>query len=327
MSLYRNIIRRAVAISWDNKYLWFFGVFAALIGSGGYEIVGQSMASSADTIIWYKDFVDTGIFTQKSFMNIKDLAVADTSSLVVLGFSFAIILLVTFFFYWLAVVSQISIVSSTVNVLVGKDHSFQKSFVIGTKLFWPVFLINVLVKIAIFGVLIVVNMPLISSLFYNTSIDLNWMYILSVVVFVPALILFSFMMKYVIAYIVVKGDSVLTAMKRGWLLFYENWLVSIEMALILFSASFIMTILVIIAISVMILPATFLFYVSINFLGALPSLFFLVIFGLTALGIIILSASFNSVFQIAAWTDLFVELSGKGGASKLERMFGRYLHR
>jgi hypothetical protein len=40
MSLYRSILKRAWEISWKFKYLWFFGLFAALLGNGGeFEII------------------------------------------------------------------------------------------------------------------------------------------------------------------------------------------------------------------------------------------------------------------------------------------------
>ena len=33
--LYREIIRKALRISWEHKHLWIFGFFAGLIGFGG----------------------------------------------------------------------------------------------------------------------------------------------------------------------------------------------------------------------------------------------------------------------------------------------------
>jgi hypothetical protein len=322
MALYRNIIRRAVTLSWQHKYLWFFGLFAAVIGSGGYEIVGQSMVSSSDSILWFKEFMDTGIFSRGVLTNVENLAAAQASGMFMFAFLLVSFLLVAFFFYWLATVSQIAIVSTTTNLLADKEHDFQKSFYVGTSKFWPVFLINILVKVAIVGTLILVNLPLITNLFYNKEINISWLYILSVIVIVPILLLFSFMMKYVIAYVVIKGDNLTTAFKRAWLLFLDNWLVSIEMAIILFFASFLWTICIIIVISVMVLPVAFAFYMGLRYFGFYASIFVLAVGQLIGLAVILLSAAFNTTFQIAAWTDLFVELTGRGAMSKLERLFG-----
>jgi hypothetical protein len=44
MTLYRSIFRQAWAITWQYKYLWFFGFFAALLGNGGeYEILSKGL--------------------------------------------------------------------------------------------------------------------------------------------------------------------------------------------------------------------------------------------------------------------------------------------
>ena len=45
-------------------------------------------------------------------------------------------------------------------------------------------------------------------------------------------------MKYAIAYVVIKGSGFVEAVKLGWQLFVKNWLVSLEMAFILFFINF-----------------------------------------------------------------------------------------
>ena len=39
-SIYRSILKQAVNIAWKFKYLWFFGLFAALAGNGGIYNIG-----------------------------------------------------------------------------------------------------------------------------------------------------------------------------------------------------------------------------------------------------------------------------------------------
>ena len=42
MSLYRKILKQALVLSWQNKYLWFFGLFATLfIDNSGFEFLLQ----------------------------------------------------------------------------------------------------------------------------------------------------------------------------------------------------------------------------------------------------------------------------------------------
>ncbi len=35
MTLYRDILGQSLKSAWHNKYLWFFGLFAALLGNAG----------------------------------------------------------------------------------------------------------------------------------------------------------------------------------------------------------------------------------------------------------------------------------------------------
>ena len=35
MSIYRAVLRNAIKLTWQFKYLWFFGIFAALVSSVG----------------------------------------------------------------------------------------------------------------------------------------------------------------------------------------------------------------------------------------------------------------------------------------------------
>ncbi len=322
MPLYRKILNQAFLVSWQNKYLWFFGLFAALVGSGGYEIVGQSLAANSDNILWAKDFLNTGVISANTFGNIKNLAVSQPKDLLIIGMLLFVFLVVSAFLLWIATVSQTAIVAATKNIAADKDNSFNDNFKEGLNNFWPVFFINVFVKVAIFIVMLIINFPIIFGIFYGGDFSYGSLYVFSVVVFVPILILFSFMMKYVIAYIVVKGDNLSIAIKRGWHLFRANWIISIEAAFILFLISFFISMLAIIILSILILPAKFAFYMAISYFGFYAGLVIMFISELFGFLVIIGFSSFNSVFQISAWTNLFIEISGRGGESKIERILG-----
>ena len=47
MFLYRDVLSQAWKNTWQNKYLWFFGLFAALLGGwGDLEIVFRGLNGS-----------------------------------------------------------------------------------------------------------------------------------------------------------------------------------------------------------------------------------------------------------------------------------------
>lgn len=321
MPLYRKILSHAFSFSWQNKYLWFFGLFAAIVGSGGYEIVGQSLSSSSVTVETLNELMATGAFNANFFHNLTKVAMEKPLVLLAIFFMFSIIIAAVIFVLWLATVSQAAIVNNFSLFSVKKETTFQVGLKAGFKNFWKVFFLNLLEKIVILLVLMIVNLPLIFTIFYTKSPFTSVSYILLFVLFVPLLLILSLLVKYAIAYVVIKNETLPQSLKRAFQLFKDNWIISIEMACLMFVISFVFAILIIILISVYVLP--FSFIVGMSGLSFGPVVSLVVIFLLALIGIIflVIAGSFMSVFQISAWTDLFIEITGRGGESKFERLF------
>jgi hypothetical protein len=49
---YRPILKKAWHIAWRFKYLWFFGLFAALLGTGGMYNVNLSVDEASNQGNW-----------------------------------------------------------------------------------------------------------------------------------------------------------------------------------------------------------------------------------------------------------------------------------
>jgi hypothetical protein len=121
---------------------------------------------------------------------------------------------------------------------------------------------------------------------------------------------------------VIENKKFFPALQQGWQLFVNNWLISIEVAIILFFIN----VLVLILLSIISFVGFFLFFglaLSTVFVLSSGFLFWLVlIIGfLLLLAIMILGGSLLNVFQISSWTDLFVQLREGGASSKIERVF------
>ena len=57
-------------------------------------------------------------------------------------------------------------------------------------------------------------------------------------IFVPVVVIISFVAKYAICYVVIKGYSLKKALAKAWKLFLDNWIISLEMSLTLLLLSF-----------------------------------------------------------------------------------------
>jgi hypothetical protein len=276
--------------------------------------VGEEGAFSSPLEAVYK----AGLFSFAAVKNMATLAATDTVSFALaIGMLFLVSGLAVFVL-WLSVVSQAAIVSNSAASLSGKAHDFQGGLNAGLSNFWKAFWLNAANKGAI------LLLVLLLSALAGWSALPSALYLAAFVLFVPAVVVVSLLTKYAIAYAVVRGDNFLQSLRSGAGLFSRNWIISLEMAFTLFlinlAAAFLLILVMaaLYALSAVTLATVYWVFHSL--------LLFRIIFLFIALLFVVLISLAGAVltsFQTAAWTSLFVELVGRGGSSKIERLFGR----
>ncbi len=320
MPFYRNILKQAWELTWRNKYLWVFGVFAALIGNGGeLEILFNNSGANPSQALFpaWQRMAATGVFRPGTLTNIGNLLKNDTLNMLIVLVTCLIILAVFLFVVWLVVVSQAALVNNTAAIIKQKKHNFKDGWQNGIINFWPVLGLNILVKVIIFAMLVAIGLPLV---LWSSNFNLNIFYILALVIMAPVSIILSFIAKYAIAYVVVGKYKVGQAIGQSWQLFKDNWLVSFEMAIILFLINLLVGLAIVLAILVLAVPFLFLgliFYYAFSLAG---SWIIAVLAFASFLFIVVTMGAALAVFQIASWTGLFLELDKKRGVSKLVRV-------
>lgn len=326
MSLYRKILKQALKLTWENKYLWFFGLFAAFLGNGGdYQILAGLLGTEAARNLNFGDLIATNVFSGQSIEALKRLMLEAPLSFAVTLFIGLAVLALVVFVVWLVIVSQSALVNNSAGLIAGKKTSFEEGVVVGGKNFWPVFALNIAAKILIALCLYLITLPVVLSYGRINPVLANLFYLIFFLILVPLALAISFIIKYAIAFKVIKGKNIGEAIQRGWELFVDNWLVSIEMAVALFLINFLFGLAVILLVLILAVPFLFLglvLYYLTSFIG-----FWLVISLalLLFLAIVIVSGSILATFQVSAWTGLFVELTGKGGVSKIVRVASSFI--
>ncbi len=326
MLSYRAILKQAWRISWKNRFLWFFGFFASIISfTAEFKVIAQAFnqESGIKSLNNLQMFLSTGVFSKDAWANILGLFKTDPKSIIFLLVVLLIVLGLIAFFAWLSTSSQVGIIDAINRIIKGKKEKLNIKIGLkkGTKKFWPVFFMNLLISIIINVIYLLISFLLILVIIKNQSLS-TVLYGVIFLVFIPISLFLSFMIKYAIAYIVIENKPFFQAIKHGWRLFVQNWLISIEMTIVLFFINIIAILLISIISfigffllfglalsSMLILSSGFLFWLIL----ALGALFLLIV--------MILGGALLNTFQIASWTDLFIQLRNKGGESKLERMF------
>lgn len=324
MFSYRQMLLQTFRITWKNRYLWFFGLFASLLSIGAeYQILTRAMSRGA-SLVWFSNwsnFFSSGLFSQGFLSNLIGIFGQDpVTTLIVIVIS--LILLAAFLLLiWLAIISQIAIVNNSNKIINSKkevaDLNLHSGVLAGTKSFWSVLWFNLISKIVVNVLVFLVSLPLI-FLFWN-KIFSGALYILLFIFLIPLAVAFSLMIKYAIAFVVLKKESFSKALNSAIKLFTKNWIISLEIAFLLFAISFFATFVILTASLIVALPFIALATVVLSaFTGV--AFWSVVILGIIVLtSFIIICGSILGTFQVAVWTNLFNHL-GQGIESKLERL-------
>jgi hypothetical protein len=324
MFSYRLIIKQAWNIAWKHKYLWLFGLFASIVAaSGSFEyqlLTGNFQAGALENSYYYLNVLLVGLQSLGLFI-IGFIKLFSYDILTIINTLTVLIIVLTLIisFIWLSVSSQGALVAASKKLILNKkrssDLNIRKLITIGHENFWSVLGLNLLVKLAIAIILSIISLPLI-ALATKYSTYLTLIYTLAFLVFIPLAVACSLMIKYAIAYKVLDGKDFLNSIKKSWELFQKNWLVSLEMGIILFLISFLIGFLLLLALLLVIFPY-FIFAIDYGII------WLIILLAALALSLILIVGSFLTTFQISAWTNIFLKLKKGDGLAKLERIFKR----
>lgn len=318
MFLYKDILRQSWRTTWKNKYLWFFGLFAALITSGGdIDIFFKALGGSLNSGFLYRTKELFATLLSGNFIaNVSTLNSEELFSLFTAFVILLIIIALSIFLLWLSVVSQVAIINNMTRSYTGKGHDFNEGISAGMKKFWPVLGLNLILKAGVMLLLLVLGLPFVLD-------SSRWAYTLIFLVLVPLIMSLSFIIKYATCYVVIKDNTFMAGIKEAWSLFIKNWLVTLEMAVILFLVYFAVTLLLFILLTALIIPLAFVFLSFTNLAQYFGFWFIMLSSFILIILVIALVGSVLFTFQISSWTTLFIELVGRGGVSKLVRTFSR----
>lgn len=239
---YADLVRDAFWITWQNRYLWFFGLFAGVGGTSDLNFNFPPGGGGPDN-----DFEGGGasapFFGQFPFGDpIPGVGVAGLVGLFLLGFLLFLIFLA------LVVVSNGGLADSVAAIEGGNRRSFGSTWRAGIARFWRVlgyyilfFLIGLALLIAIAGPLGLV----IAAVFAGTEaagVRVTTV-VLAVLVAIPLLIVvfvsLSIIAQFALREIVVRGQRVFASIGGGLRIFWRNlgrsilvWLIQIALIIV-----------------------------------------------------------------------------------------------
>ncbi|MFH1412920.1 MAG: hypothetical protein ABIG10_02725 [bacterium] len=321
MSLYSNVLKQAWQIIWHHKYFWWLGILAILFGTSiEIELLESFLNKTKNSFYSISQFLETGIFNSRLLENIKATVATDSYGFIIVISSFIIFLLALLVIVIIAIMSQMVIIDHAAQIK--KDINIKPSLKKSLSKNWhrllSVITLNLSVKIAVYISFLIIALPIFLSI-NSPSIVADSIYLLLFIIMLPFAIVFSFAVKYIISYIVIYDQRLMQAIRNGWLLFKENWLVSIEMSFILFLINIFASLAVIILISALGIPLGLLGDVGSLTIAPIVFVIVYIVSFFLFLALFLIGGGIITSYSLTAWTNLFLRLNEKGGTSKIAR--------
>lgn len=288
---YLEIFKKAWKITWENKYLWWFGLFLFLGGGCSFNFLGN--------------------FNEGEKKNEIPASVANffVDHWVVVLIVIATIIFLIVVFVFLGIIAKAGIFKILYKIEKKEKGSFKNGFKEGRKYFWKLLGINLILGSFVFLLTFVLFVP-VALLFYLKSVVFGiFAAFLAIFIFIPLLVLVCFLEKYANFYLVLSDLGIKYSLENGYHLFRKNIFPSIIMALFFIPINIVLffaIILSIISVGIIFLIIGFVLYAIFSNIGLIVT----VVFGLLILlTLIVFSGSIYQVFCQTSWFLFFKEIA------------------
>lgn len=309
--VFRNALKEAWFLVWHNSSLWLLGLLSALFaGSFGLgNFIGQLMITMA-----------TG-GNAASFLGFHMPALGMSKVAAVMWFVWLIGIMIA-----LAIaVVYISVTSRTALLIATADYykkgvypKLSKIWNDGLKFFWKIFTIELARKIILGLAVLFFGFVWICLPFDQGALNL----IINIVALTATIAIgwaVSAISVFASGYAVIDKKPLSSALKKGWALFHNHLLVSLEVGLILTLIDALLIVLFTALISFTFLPSLFIWILAGAFSSpAIAILGTAIGFVITILLIAIFGAIYNT-FYTSVWMYLFMKMHHEG-------IFSRIIH-
>jgi len=293
---YLEIFKKAWKITWQNKYLWWFGLFM-MLGSGGSMNGGTFSSGSNDSSGNVEEFFQKAeTFISDYLFWIIVIAVA----------AFLLLILL----WVLRIIAQAGLIKIFQNVELVKEYTFGKGMKMGKEYFWRLAGMSVLLNFSVTMVVIVMIIP-IAFLFYLKSYILAVLSgIIAAIILIPLLVAASFLGKYGQFYVVVSNLPIRTSLEMAYAIFRKNILPSIVMSLLFIPIGIIMVVGFVALVIVLLLVFVLLGFLFSLIFGKVGIMLAVALGVLICLGAIFFVGAGYQVFWQASWWLFFQEIAG-----------------
>jgi hypothetical protein len=304
-AFYRNLLSHAWNMTKERKILWIFGLFAAIMSTGGVlDVVLRNFGKNPDNVGLFQEILD-GSFIGYDFL-VQYLAQVRFLGPERASITLALMIFLLFCILITSVLSQSALVKGLIS---RKSLSFRNAIKKGRTSFWHVLGIDLLAKITTFLLVTLTSLTFILATTQMNAATIL-LHIFLFLLFVPAVIIVNIIASLAVVESVEHNVHALDAIHNAWKVFSRHTLVTFELGLILFIIIFIAGLVGITFLIFLSIPLTLLSVLTL--LTGAPILFILVkvVSVMIYLFLFFTFAGAAVTFQYAAWVR-FWDMSRK----------------
>ncbi|EKE15651.1 MAG: hypothetical protein ACD_11C00116G0038 [uncultured bacterium] len=281
-----DIFKQAFEFSWKKKALWFFGFFIMFGLSGSLMFFNQDGDLRFD------------VEKISDFFSINNEAVIFLVSLL-----FAVI------FMLFRIVGQASIIKYFAKNKTEKII-FSKTLKDGNQYVGKLFVLEIIFLSTMLFLSVVLFLPVVFLAAVKAEAAAVLVGILAMGIFLPILILFSFVKRFAYIYMVATGSSIKRSIENSYIVFKNNILESLIFAVAIFSAG-IIAILSVLAVLILIAIPLFILGTILYLFSTAVGIFVVTFLGSIILAIVfVLIESLFYVFREISWIIFLGEIAG-----------------
>lgn len=305
---YTEALQHAWRMTWHHKRLWALGLLAAFIGSAGAL---EFVAKFYDTVLGERSEVLTDSLKAAVSIDVTTLGWVFTVALVFVTIAVFALFVAIF------VSAQGGLVYAVEQAETQHTLNIASLFNHGRARLWRLFAFNFVKAILVVALLYISSIMAQSLRVPDAPWWYDALFLLGSVVIIVAGLAVSLLAIYAVCYVSLHDKSLKTAFLDAWALFVDHWLVSLEMAVILFVVGLVASFLAIAGLLLLATPVFVALMASIM-TGQASIIVFGISVGFAMLVAWVLwLAAVYTTFAMSAWTVLFMQMSRHGFSSRM----------
>ncbi|MBI4138685.1 hypothetical protein HY479_00855 [Candidatus Uhrbacteria bacterium] len=317
--VYREVLSQALQTAWHDRRYWLLSVLAGvLVTAGSYDVLWNAVTniSSQGPFIAFS----SGMALVESVATAGGEGVHWAVSLIGGVETILFLALMILFVAGLSCIAQGGLVFAIGARKRGKMPTLAEAFQIGAHALWPIIVLNIVVLASVWILRFLISLPLFLAL-QTTTAGTYLAYLVSFIVFLPLIFVVSILHIFALNAMILQGASLPEAIRRGYRMIAENWVVIFETAVLQVALSLLVWFVFVVALLLAFLPLFLFFFASVVASSQ----------GLLAVGLLlgsvvfivglIAAAAFTIQLQYATWTYLYRRLGEGGVVPKIHRIF------